>query len=114
MKIEASTLTLAGQILADGLRGNNNGNDDGGGGAGGSLWIVVETLASGEFNAGYISASGGDGYGSTTSHTGGSGGGGGRIAIYTNTKTFSGSIVVEGGGGYTGAALSEAGTLYEE
>ena len=71
VRIKAGTLTLAGNILADG----SNGNYVGGGGSGGGVRIDAGTLS----GAGYIYARGG---GADNSR---GGGGGGRIAIYYGT-----------------------------
>ena len=112
MVISADTLLLEGQMLADGAPGNAGCDSCGGGGAGGSLNITMNTFS----GDGFMSASGGDGLlrsGVIDDSRSGRGGGGGRIAIYYATKTYSGAIVVDGGSGYTGDTLSEAGTLHE-
>ena len=71
--IVAGTLTLDGQITADGAVG---GNPDAGGGSGGSLWVTAGTLTGG----GLFRADGAGGAGS------GGGGGGGRIAVYATAR----------------------------
>ena len=101
IRLEANNITLAGQILANGGDGRDNGNWDGGGGAGGSIWIVAQTLNSGEYVAGNISANGGNDWNSNTTHgDSGSGGGGGRIAIDVVTDNYTGSVLVEPGVGF--------------
>jgi len=90
------TLTVEGQISADGGRGLGQG---GGGGSGGSVWITTSNI----IGSGIISASGGGADGLA------GGGGGGRIAIYFQSSNFEGSIAAVGGvGGNTAAA----GTIY--
>ena len=91
------TLTLNGQVLANGASSWLN---DQGGGAGGSVWITAGTLA----GNGPISANGGNG---ESSH--GGGGGGGRIALYYGTSAFSGSLAARGG---SGTQWGGAGTIY--
>ena len=91
------TLTLNGQVLANGASAWLN---DQGGGAGGSVWITAGTLA----GNGPISASGGNG-----ESTHGGGGGGGRIALYYGTNAFSGSLAARGG---SGTQWGGAGTMY--
>ena len=65
LTIQATTLSVDGQILANGEDGHNNNNWDGGGGAGGSLWIDVGLLE----GSGVISASGGSDYQGSLSST---------------------------------------------
>ena len=87
------TLTVSGQILANGQ------NIDGGygaGGSGGSVYLTAETLA-------------GDGEIRATGGYGANGGGGGRIALYYTTSTFAGSSTAFGGGG---GVRGGAGTVY--
>jgi hypothetical protein len=91
------TLTLNGQVLANGASAWLN---DQGGGAGGSVWITAGTLA----GNGPISASGGNG-----ESTHGGGGGGGRVALYYGTNAFSGSLAARGG---SGTQWGGAGTMY--
>ena len=96
VRIAAETLTLDGQILADG-------RNSVGGGSGGGVLLAVTTLQ----GSGLIRASGGDG-GLSNGWTGG--GGGGRIAAYA--EDFSGfdvgAITASGGQGVSGGA----GTVY--
>ena len=76
-------------------------------GAGGTVYINVETLSG---TTGLFSANGGNAslpYGTSN----GLGSGGGRIAIYANTSSFSGTIIASGG---TGRAHGGAGTIYEK
>ena len=112
IRLEANSITLGGQILANGGNGINNGNWDGAGGAGGSIWIVAQTFNSDEYVAGNISANGGNTHDSNTSSSdSGSGGGGGRIAIDVVTDNYTGAVLVEPGVGYEGGDLPQAGTL---
>src|ERR1035438_4727774 len=84
--VVGGTLTVNGQIVADGSGDSTapggGGDHEIGGGAGGSIWLTVGTLA----GAGTLSAIGG---GRKEKETRG-GGGGGRIAVYYGTSTFSG------------------------
>jgi hypothetical protein len=91
------TLTINGEVSANGNAGLFPGA---GGGSGGSVWLTVGTLA----GQGLISADGGMGQGNV-----GGGGGGGRIAIYSRTNTFAGATIVEGGAGFVDG---QSGTLY--
>ncbi|MDU0460473.1 MAG: Ig-like domain-containing protein [Geobacteraceae bacterium] len=83
VRVKAGTLTLAGNILADG----GNGNYVGGGGSGGGIRIDVGALS----GAGYIYARGG------WADNNRGGGGGGRIAIYYGTMELPQSNVVASG-----------------
>ena len=83
------TLTVAGQIEANGSPGSSSY----GGGSGGSIWLTVGTLS----GTGGISANGGPSVGAY-----GGGGGGGRIAIYgTISSVQSPAVTVFGGTGGT-------------
>lgn len=93
--IVSNTLTLDGEISADGASGDFNS----GGGSGGSVWLEALTLA----GNGAITANGGSGNGTA------GGGGGGRIAIYSTTNLFAGTVSACGGGG---AAAGGAGTVF--
>ncbi|MCX6874644.1 MAG: hypothetical protein NTW21_12685 [Verrucomicrobia bacterium] len=93
------TLTLSGQVLANGSSASRN---DQGGGAGGSVWITAATLT----GSGPIVANGGNG-----ESTHGGGGGGGRIALYSGTNTFSGSLTARGG---SGTQWGGAGTVFQK
>ncbi|HEV2319059.1 MAG TPA: hypothetical protein VGV18_04875, partial [Verrucomicrobiae bacterium] len=92
----AGTLTVNGNISANGDSGLQ---DDSGGGSGGSVWITAGMLS----GSGTISAYGGDG-----AFYGGGGGGGGRLAIYTSTNDFTGTTNASGG---TGAVPGQPGTV---
>jgi hypothetical protein len=81
-------LTLDGAISVNGDDAVYPGS---GGGAGGSVWLTTGSLV----GNGLISADGGSGQGGV-----GGGGGGGRIAIYSPSNNFAGSITVKGGGGF--------------
>jgi hypothetical protein len=86
------TLTISGQILANG----QNGIGYGAGGSGGSVYVTAGMLAGGSV----IQATGGNGA---------NGGAGGRIALYYTTSTFTGTATAFGG---TGTVRGGAGTLY--
>ncbi|MCC6624673.1 MAG: hypothetical protein IT385_25715 [Deltaproteobacteria bacterium] len=85
--LDADALTLLGAIIADGTDSNPSG---GGGGGGGGVRVVVDTLA----GAGLVRARGGAAVVP---------GGGGRVRLDGVSDTFSGSIVVDGGGAGAGA-----------
>jgi hypothetical protein len=89
------TLTLNGSLTADG----NDGELDTGGGSGGSVLLTANRFA----GNGLISAEGGNA-------GDGGGGGGGRIAIYSPTDSFTGTIQVAGG---EGANAGQTGTIYQ-
>lgn len=91
------TLTLHGQVLANGASWFRN---DQGGGAGGSIWLAAGTFV----GEGTIAANGGNG---ESSH--GGGGGGGRIALYCGTRSFSGPVLARGG---SGRQWGGAGTVF--
>ena len=114
VRLKVGTLTLDGDIQADGLKGHNNGGGwtGGGGGAGGSVWIEADTLT-GSAN---ITANGGLG---GNSHKSGGGGGGGRIAVYYGDMSgYGGTIQAIGGSdGVASASPGDgqpgaAGTVY--
>ncbi len=88
------TLTLDGQLSADGEPGLASG-----GGSGGSLWLAARVLT----GAGLISANGGAGDGAS------GGGGGGRVALYFATNEFKGVFSARGG---AGSNYGGAGTIY--
>ena len=91
------TLTLGGTVSANGAAGIGQGS---GGGSGGSLWLNVGTLA----GVGTLSACGGLG-----NDVGGAGGGG-RIAVYYQNSSFTGTMKAWGPG--SGASVAGAGTIY--
>jgi len=95
--IQAGSGTVDGVLSADGLGPQGYGS---GAGAGGSLWLEIDNLS----GAGTIRANGGN-----DGHAGS--GAGGRIAIYTATNTFGGSIVATTG---DGQAYAGPGTVYLE
>lgn len=89
------TLTVNGNLSADGTSGYASASTQyGGGGSGGSLWIKVGTLAG---TSGNISAIGGNNDLSLTLGAAAGAGGGGRIAIYYTSKTYSGTFSVARG-----------------
>ena len=99
VRINAGSLALDGQILA-------NGGDAGyvaGAGSGGAIKITVDSLTGG----GLISANGGS---ADPSYAGS--GGGGRIAIYSGTITQSILDLVQALGGANGLRVGSPGTLY--
>jgi hypothetical protein len=81
------TLTVDGQLSANGDWGIQ---DNSGGGSGGSIWVTAGTLV----GNGQITADGGEG-----ELFGGGGGGGGRIAIYAGANVFAGLVSASGGAG---------------
>lgn len=94
IKIELTgTLTLDGELNADG----GNGEADltslagGGGGAGGSIWVSADTLE----GSGSTSVNGGDGGVST--NVGGGGGGGRLVMLCETANNYSGTVSVDGG-----------------
>lgn len=93
------TLTIDGTISADGGAGQCN-NGGGGGGSGGSVWISASSVQGGGavFARGGAAADGNRG-----------GGGGGRIAFYSETSDFKGTLSAFGGSGRQWGA---AGTVY--
>ena len=96
VRITAGTVSLDGQVLADGTYARY------GGGSGGGIYVSADVL---EGN-GNIRAAGGDGSG-----YGGGGGGGGRIAVYAaDASGFDLDLITAPGGvGYGGGG---AGTVY--
>jgi RHS repeat-associated protein len=95
IRITAASLTLDGQILADGIGGNGTGS-------GGGIWISTESIRGG----GSIIAGGGNSsFGA---------GGGGRVAIYSaDTSGFDTShITVPGGFGAQDSQPGGPGTIY--
>ncbi len=99
IRIVANSLTLDGTINA-----NGNTSTYGGGGSGGGIRLDVGSLS----GVGSINAIGADG-------SGRGGGGGGRIAVYyTDNSGFTGSIIANGGKGYSSGYLGYggAGTIY--
>ena len=98
--VVGNTLTIDGQILADGQDSTWIDRNDPGAGSGGSICIEAHTLN----GSGLISANGGVG------EAGGGGGAGGRIAIYYENLNFdSNNITANGGIGYN---IGEGGTEY--
>ena len=91
------TLTIAGNVTAN---GNPALIEGGGGGAGGSVWLTARRFG----GNGMIFANGGPG----DSDQGG-GGGGGRIAVYCLSNSFAGLLAAAGG---AGASPGGAGTVY--
>ncbi|MFZ6029544.1 MAG: carboxypeptidase regulatory-like domain-containing protein [Chloroflexota bacterium] len=100
----SDTLTVSGDLSANGMNQAN-----GGGGAGGSLWLEAGHLA----GAGTIEARGGS---VTISGYSNGGGSGGRIAIYAAQDAFGGVLQSQGGtGGNNGTMYHGApGTIYRQ
>ena len=100
-KLTTDTLTLDGDIRADGQAALDVFGRNGGGGAGGSVQVVVGELA----GSGQITAIGG------TSPLG-NGGGGGRIAVRVTAGTSSANL--DATGGAAGGGQGAPGTIYLE
>ena len=81
LKITAGDLTYEGTIDMDG----NTGGHDQSGAAGGSAWVTTGTLSG---SGGSIRAIGGN----TGSRYGNAGGGGGRVALYCDSSTYTGTM----------------------
>ncbi len=100
IRLNAATLQLDGEILANGAAGSSTT----GGGSGGGIWINAETIN----GNGTISAQGG-------SASGGGAGGGGRIAVYYDMLNFPTQSILASGG-YASSSYSSrnggAGTIY--
>lgn len=99
LRIVADTLTVDGQILADGhpsLTGARNG----GPGAGGSVWLSVDTLS----GSGLISASGGSAVAAEAQA-----GGGGRVRVDYRTSSFDTHRIIAAPGTLTAPAPGLAG-----
>jgi len=99
----AGVLVLDGLVTANGVAGGDAGwnRRGGGGGSGGSVWIRAGTLA----GDGLITADGGKG-GLGGWNTGGGGGAGGRVAVYYDTSTFTGTTATSLAGGGPGPYAS--------
>ncbi len=104
------TLTLNGDMTANGGTGSENDgyNQAGGGGAGGSIFVAMDTLTGA---GGSFVASGGTG-GSESARDGG-GGGGGMIALHYDTNSYTGfpTLTVAGGTGPNEAIDGAVGTV---
>lgn len=89
------TMSINGAVSANG----NAGAQRGGGGAGGSVFVTAGTLA----GSGSIAANGGAGGApsSCSGETSAGGGGGGRVALFADSKTYTGGATVTGGAGTT-------------
>jgi len=99
------TLTVDGEVLADGAAGDSGAYfTASGGGSGGSILIQAATIA----GAGLLSVRGGDGYEFEGWDSYSGGGAGGRIAVYATLDEFAG--IIDRDGGAHGAAGS--GTLH--
>ncbi len=93
----AIKLTVGGTLTVDGIVSANGGANwswDQGNPSGGSLWLNAAALA----GSGAITANGGPG------GKWGGGGGGGRVAIYTPSQTFAGTLTASGGWGWNNGA----------
>ena len=94
----SGTLTLAGNISANGEPATFAAT---GAGSGGSVWLTVGTLLGG----GTISANGG-----SANNPSSGAGGGGRVAVYYNSNALSGSI--QAYGGLPEPTMAGRGTVY--
>ena len=99
------TLTLDGELTADGGDGQTQPARGAGGGSGGSIYVTAGTLAGAD--TGSISTDGGIGGINSGKH--GGGGAGGRIAVYYTTNTFAGTLSSVGG---SGDQYGGAGTIF--
>ena len=98
----SNTLTLNGNLLANGGNaGCRHRVNGGGGGAGGSIWTIADTLE----GTGDMEANGGRG------SCGGGDGSGGRIALQVENDGYDGSTFVNSGDAYR---YAEAGTVYPD
>ena len=105
--IVAGTLTLDGDLRADGDPGQGNSwHSNAGGGAGGSLWVEAHNWAGG----GLLSARGGDGPYNSGSHYAGGGAGGRISAFYAVDQS---TIQVDAAAGGHNAGTGGAGALYQ-
>ncbi len=105
----AGTMTIDGNITANGTNGGVYGGDwSGAGGSGGSIWLIANTIA----GSGSLQANGGNGGVSTYTKSGA--GAGGRIVLEYTTKTLSGSITAYGGDGTSEALDGGAGVICEK
>ncbi|EQC48159.1 hypothetical protein M899_2647 [Bacteriovorax sp. BSW11_IV] len=102
VKIVAPSITIDGEILAEGGNGSGNSSYEGGGGAGGSIWLVSTTSLSG---SGKLSVAGGNSYGTSSGA-----GSAGRISIELGSSpyNFYGSVGLLAG---TGKIANSKGTL---
>ena len=101
--VVSNTLTVNGEISANGTNGITNNYQAGGAGAGGSIWITSGSMT----GNGKILANGGSGAWTYYGYSGG--GGGGRIAIYTNSLASAIQLAALGGSGYENGGN---GTIY--
>ena len=90
VELTANVLALDGTISA--LGGSAASRPRSGGGSGGAVWLKVGDIS----GTGLVRANGGAG--DTTSDPGG-GGGGGRVVLFADQSTFSGTSEALGGGG---------------
>ncbi|MBK7048327.1 MAG: hypothetical protein IPH48_17870 [bacterium] len=99
------SLTVDGQISANGGSGTgDNYYQSGGGGSGGSIYLTVGTLAGG----GEITANGGASGGGGAA----GGGGGGRIAVHCDADSYTGTYLATGGSVGVGGQRGGAGTVF--
>jgi hypothetical protein len=99
--VVSDTLTVNGNITADGVTGNYYEA----GSAGGSIWLDTATLA----GAGLVRAKGGNAYNSLTRD-----GGGGRVAVYytTDASTLISGDKLQAHGGQASSNRAGAGTVF--
>jgi large repetitive protein len=106
LNIQATTLVLDGEIVANGGDGAYNQGGGSGGGSGGGIRLDIGILA----GAGFIRANGGQGVANSNSSNSSGSGGGGRIAVYYDSLTITEENIQAFGGdiGNVGAP----GTIY--
>ena len=104
VRVVANTVTVDGDILANGLDSIYDGN---GPGSGGSIWITAGTLSGAA--TGRIAANGASHAASYYNH---GGGGGGRVALYVAASTFGGAVQAFGGFPRANGAYGAAGTVF--
>ena len=100
-------LIVDGTLVIDGMVSANGTGAlaAGGAGSGGSVWITTNSLT----GAGVIQANGGEVPAASGNPWIGGGGGGGRIAVYSQTDVFLGTVTAYGG---TGRQFGGAGTVF--
>lgn len=107
----SNTLTVNGEISANGGDGGVVDRYGSGGGSGGSVYIIANTIT----GSGNIAANGGSG-GDAAAYSyfldiDGGGGAGGRVAVYYAVSTFNGASEARGGTGGNRGKKGEDGTI---
>jgi hypothetical protein len=109
----SGTLTINGNITANGQTPSTATSHGAGGGSGGSINILAGTVRT-TSGTPIISANGGAGGPVSSGTSGGGGGGGGRTAIYwTSANSLSATVSASGGSGESGASAGSDGTTIE-